>query len=51
VVTAPLLGPRTVEQLETAVRALEIELTPEVLNRLDELIPSLGGEAPRAYAW
>jgi aryl-alcohol dehydrogenase-like predicted oxidoreductase len=51
VVTAPVIGPRTVEQLETAVRATEVSLGAEVLERLDQIFPGPGGEAPSAYAW
>jgi aryl-alcohol dehydrogenase-like predicted oxidoreductase len=51
VVTAPIIGPRTMEQLEGAIRATEIELGDDVLARLDELFPGPGGEAPMAYAW
>jgi aryl-alcohol dehydrogenase-like predicted oxidoreductase len=51
VVTAPIIGPRTVEQLESAVRATEIVMSAEVLKRLDEIFPGPGGEAPWAYAW
>lgn len=51
VVTAPIIGPRTVEQLESAVRAASIQLDEEVLKKLDEIFPGPGGEAPMAYAW
>jgi len=51
VVTAPIIGPRTMEQLEGAMRALEIALPDDVLARLDEIFPGPGGEAPMAYAW
>ena len=51
VVAAPIIGPRTIEQLESAVRATEIELDEEALTRLDEIFPGPGGEAPMAYAW
>jgi aryl-alcohol dehydrogenase-like predicted oxidoreductase len=51
VVTAPIIGPRTLEQLEGAMRASEIELSAETLDRLDEIWPGPGGEAPEAYAW
>jgi len=51
VVTAPIIGPRTVEQLESAVRAAAIELDRETLQQLDEIFPGPGGEAPNAYAW
>jgi aryl-alcohol dehydrogenase-like predicted oxidoreductase len=50
-VTAPIIGPRTVQQLEAAVRATEVSLDAGVLQRLDEIFPGPGGEAPRAYAW
>jgi aryl-alcohol dehydrogenase-like predicted oxidoreductase len=50
-VTAPIIGPRTVEQLNASMRALEIHLGPEVLARLDEIFPGPGGAAPEAYAW
>ena len=50
-VTAPIIGPRTVEQLESAVRATEIVLSPETLAELDRIFPGPGGEAPKAYAW
>ena len=51
VVTAPIIGPRTLEQLESAVRATEISLDDELLKKLDEIFPGPGGEAPMAYAW
>jgi len=51
VVTTPIIGPRTVEHLDSAMRALELDLSDDTLQRLDEIFPSLGGEAPMAYAW
>ncbi len=51
VVTAPIVGPRTVEQLESAIAATEIELDAAALEFLDELFPGPGGEAPWAYSW
>ena len=51
VVTAPIIGPRTVEQLEGAVRAVEIDLSGEVLEKLDVMFPGPGNQAPEAYAW
>ena len=50
-VTAPIVGPRTPEQLEQSMRALEIDLPEDVLARLDAIWPGPGGEAPEAYAW
>jgi aryl-alcohol dehydrogenase-like predicted oxidoreductase len=51
VVTAPIIGPRTIKQLEQSQRALEIEFIPEILEGLDTIWPGPGGEAPEAYAW
>lgn len=51
VVTAPIIGPRTIEQLVGSLRALEIQFTPELLQNIDEIWPGPGGEAPEAYAW
>jgi len=51
VVTAPIIGPRTLEQLEGCIRALEIKLPEEVIKKLNEIWPGPGGEAPEAYAW
>jgi aryl-alcohol dehydrogenase-like predicted oxidoreductase len=51
VVTAPIIGPRTKEQLDGSTRALEITLEDDALARLDEIFPGPGGPAPEAYAW
>jgi len=51
IVTAPIIGPRTVEQLVTSLRALELKLADETVQRLDQIFPGPGGEAPEAYAW
>jgi aryl-alcohol dehydrogenase-like predicted oxidoreductase len=51
VVTAPIIGPRTQAQLDGALRALEIEISPEVSQRLDQIFPGPGKPAPEAYAW
>ncbi|MDF1515962.1 MAG: aldo/keto reductase [Anaerolineae bacterium] len=51
VVTAPIIGPRTLAQLEASVAALEIKLSTELMERLDAIWPGPGGEAPEAYAW
>ena len=51
IVTAPIIGPRTMEQLESAIRATEIVLDEATLQKLDEIFPGPGGEAPNAYAW
>lgn len=51
VVTAPIIGPRTLKQLEETINALEIKLDEETLNKLDEIWPGPGNQAPEAYAW
>ena len=51
VVTSPIIGPRTIEQLEQNVKVLEIKLTEEMLKKLDEIWPGPGNQAPEAYAW
>jgi NDP-hexose C3-ketoreductase / dTDP-4-oxo-2-deoxy-alpha-D-pentos-2-ene 2,3-reductase len=50
-VTAPIVGPSSLAQLEGALRALEIKLDEKTLGRLDEIFPGPGGAAPEAYAW
>ena len=49
-VTAPIIGPRTMDQLDDTLRALEIELSEETLARLDEIFPG-HKTAPEDYAW
>jgi aryl-alcohol dehydrogenase-like predicted oxidoreductase len=51
VVTAPIIGPRTLDQLNGSLRALEIQLGEEANAKLDEIFPGPGGTAPEAYAW
>lgn len=51
IVTAPIIGPRTMEQLTGSLRALEIKLDDEIMKKLDAIWPGPGGEAPWAYAW
>ncbi len=50
-VTAPIVGPRTIEQLEDALRAAELKLDPKTLDQIEKIWPGPGGEAPEAYAW
>ena len=52
-VTAPIIGPRTGEQLDGAIGAVDITLDEPTLARLDELFPPIGngGPAPEAWAW
>lgn len=49
-VTAPIVGPRTQSQLDSALRALEIELTAAHLTKLDEIFPRYQ-TSPEDYAW
>ncbi|HEY0375086.1 MAG TPA: aldo/keto reductase [Amnibacterium sp.] len=49
-VTAPIIGPRTGEQLDAAVRALEVRLDEAALARLDAIFPG-HRPAPEDYAW
>lgn len=50
VVTAPIIGPRTMEQLDGALRALEIEISGETHAKLDEIFPGFK-TGPEHYAW
>jgi aryl-alcohol dehydrogenase-like predicted oxidoreductase len=38
-VTAAIIGPRTMEHLESQLGAVEVELPAEVLDRIDEIVP------------
>jgi NDP-hexose C3-ketoreductase / dTDP-4-oxo-2-deoxy-alpha-D-pentos-2-ene 2,3-reductase len=50
-VTAPIIGPRTVQQLTGSLGVPQLRLDEQTLARLDELFPGPGGSAPEAYAW
>ncbi|GAA1897137.1 aldo/keto reductase [Streptomyces sodiiphilus] len=49
-ITGPIVGPRTVEQLDSALRAIELELSADLLTGLDEIFPG-PGPSPEAFAW
>ncbi|MGH8840037.1 MAG: aldo/keto reductase [Jiangellaceae bacterium] len=49
-ITAPIIGPRTADQLESVLPAVSLSLDGPVLERLDEIFPG-PGPAPEAYAW
>jgi aryl-alcohol dehydrogenase-like predicted oxidoreductase len=49
-VTAPIVGPRTQDQLDAALRALDVHLDADTLRRLDEIFPG-HKPAPEDYAW
>ena len=51
VVTAPIIGPRTLDQLTGVLAVPDLKLDSSTLARLDEIFPGPGGEAPMAYAW
>ena len=38
-ITAAIIGPRTMEQLESQLSAAEVELSDDVLDRIDEIVP------------
>ncbi len=50
VVTAPIIGPRTQEQLDGSLRAVEIKLSDETMKKLDDVFPGYR-PAPEGYAW
>jgi aryl-alcohol dehydrogenase-like predicted oxidoreductase len=50
-VTAPIVGPRTRDQLVDSTRSLDIILSDEHMVRLNDIWPGPGGEAPEGYAW
>jgi aryl-alcohol dehydrogenase-like predicted oxidoreductase len=50
-VTAPIIGPRTIDQLDANLHALDVTLDDATLDQLDEIWPGPGGPAPEAYAW
>ena len=45
-VTAPIMGPRTMEQLEDNLLSLDVEITDEDRSRVDEVIPPGTNVAP-----
>lgn len=49
-VTAPIIGPRTLDHLHRPVAALDVRLEPKALTQLDEIFPG-HRPAPEAYAW
>ncbi|HVX42844.1 MAG TPA: aldo/keto reductase [Mycobacteriales bacterium] len=49
-VTAPIIGPRTMDQLDGALDAVELKLKDDVLEELDSIFPGYK-TAPEHYAW
>jgi aryl-alcohol dehydrogenase-like predicted oxidoreductase len=51
VVTSPIIGPRTLEQLQGSIKTIDLKLDEATLKKLDEIWPGPGSQAPEAYAW
>ena len=51
VVTAPIIGPRTMDQLTSVLKVPSLKLSAETMAALDKIFPGPGGEAPKPYAW
>jgi len=49
-VTAPIVGPRTREQLQSSLPALDTELSDDMLAKLNAIFPGFK-TAPEHYAW
>lgn len=49
-ITAPVIGPGSLKDLERMLRAVEIKLDEATMKRLDEIFPGPGGDAPEAYS-
>jgi aryl-alcohol dehydrogenase-like predicted oxidoreductase len=45
VVTAPIIGPRTPEQLDATLHALEIPMSKQTLEKLGKIFPGPGGRS------
>jgi aryl-alcohol dehydrogenase-like predicted oxidoreductase len=50
-VTAAIIGPRTMEQLESQLGAVEVELSDDVLDRIDEVVPPGTNFSPADAGW
>ncbi len=51
VVTSPIIGPRTLQQLEENAGTINLKLDDDTLAKLDKIWPGPGNQAPEAYAW
>jgi len=49
-VTAPIIGPRTMEQLDGSLKALDIDITDDIKKKLDAIFPG-HKPSPEGYAW
>lgn len=50
-VTSAIIGPRTPEHVDGAIRALATPLSTEDVERLEKLFPPIGGGGPAPDAW
>ena len=50
-ITAPIIGPRTIEQLESQLTAADVRLSAEVLDRIDEIVPPGTNVNPADAGW
>jgi len=50
VITGPIIGPRTKDQLDGSLRALEIKISEETNKKIDEIFPG-HKTAPEDYSW
>jgi len=49
-ITATIVGPGSVQQLDSMMHVPDVELSEETLNRIDIIFPPIGA-SPEAYAW
>src|SRR4051794_20790323 len=50
-VTAAIIGPRTLEQLESQLGAADVKLDPAILDRIDEIVPPGVNVNPSDGGW
>jgi hypothetical protein len=50
-VTAAIIGPRTMEQLESQLGAADVELSSDVLDRIDEIVAPGTNLNPTDAGW
>jgi aryl-alcohol dehydrogenase-like predicted oxidoreductase len=50
-VTAAIIGPRTMEHLESQLKAVDVTLSDEVLDRIDEIVPPGVNVNPADTGW
>ena len=50
-VTAAIIGPRTMEHLESQLTAVDVTLSDEILDRIDEIVPPGTNVNPADGGW